>query len=157
MNKQTIGNVAKWSAVVIVVTGLLAAPAFAAETFGPYRATPVRVIDGDTLELNVYTWPGETHRAMVRLGGVDTPEMNAKDQCERSLAEAAKAFTNKWAATPNRFGDVPLVSVVRLHLGKYAGRYVARVENQSGADLSTALIEAGHGRPYDGGKREAWC
>ena len=42
-----------------------------------------------------------------------------------------------------------------LH-GKYAGRIVAQVL-VGGEDLEEMIIEAGLGRPYEGGAREGWC
>ena len=49
------------------------------------------------------------------------------------------------------------VVLLDVEQGKYAGRVVAGVRLADGRDLATVLIEAGRGRPYDGGKRESWC
>ena len=49
------------------------------------------------------------------------------------------------------------VMLFNVKKGKYAGRVVARVQLTDGNDLTTLLVEAGHARPYDGGKRKGWC
>jgi endonuclease YncB( thermonuclease family) len=36
---------------------------------GPYRATVVKVLDGDTVQLEVGLWPGLTQRINLRLVG----------------------------------------------------------------------------------------
>jgi len=48
---------------------------------------------------------------------------------------------------------IPLYLLVR----RRAGRVVARIHTPDGADLSTALVTAGLGRPYAGGRRRSWC
>ena len=44
-----------------------------------------------------------------------------------------------------------------IKLGKFAGRVLASVQLETGADLAEQLIEKGHARPYDGGARQGWC
>ena len=114
--------------------------------------TPARVVsvyDGDSIKVEAEIWPGLTWSGSVRVDGVDTPEIRGKCDAEKAAAVAARDFV---AA---RAGD--RVTLYDVQLGKYAGRVVARVQLDDGADLTHALIDAGHGRPYDGGKREGWC
>lgn len=112
-------------------------------------ATVDRVIDGDTVELSVNIWPGLTQQISLRLDGVNTPEKRGSDQCEKAAAKEASAFTDGLLAGQR-------VTVTGVRLGKYAGRVLGRI-SVDGVDLGDALIAAGHARPYDGGKREAWC
>ena len=129
---------------------LLAGVAGAAETYGPYTATVVRVVDGDTVEVEVALWPGLVQRISLRLEGVNTPEKRGAPLCEKIAASQAEAFTRRFL----RLGQSVVVSGVRL--GKYAGRVLGRLA-VDGKDLGTALVAAGLARPYAGGKREPWC
>ena len=57
---------------------------------GPYTATVIRVIDGDTLEVRVELWPGLMAEYSVRVRGIDAPELRRVDcEQERLWGEAA--------------------------------------------------------------------
>jgi micrococcal nuclease len=122
-----------------------------AETYGPYRATVVRVIDGDSLEADVRLWPGLTQRISIRLDGVDTPEKNG-GPCEAGMARKASLFTNAWVSK----GREVVLSDVRPD--KYGGRVVGRVRREGKVEsLGSALVAAGHAREYSAGKKGKWC
>ena len=125
---------------------LMLATSAAAQT----PATVVSVYDGDTFTADVDIWPGLTWQGGVRVDGVDIPEIRGGCDTEKQLALDAREH----ARTLLERGGVTLHDVRR---GKYAGRVVARVILSDGTDLADALIEAGLGRPYEGGKREGWC
>lgn len=65
------------------------------------------------------------------------------------MAGKAKAFTRA------KLKDAKRVELVRFPPDRY-GRTLARVY-LDGRDLADLLIEAGLGRPYDGGRRASWC
>ena len=114
-------------------------------------AIVVKVYDGDTITVEADIWPGLIWRGSVRVDGVDTPEIRAKCPEEKVLALKAKAFV---------LHRTPIGSTVELSgvkRGKYAGRVVAKVEDEQGRDLTDALIAEGLGRRYDGAARESWC
>lgn len=117
---------------------------------GPVPAEVIEVTDGDTLVARARIWLGQDLQTRVRLDGVDTPELSGKCEEERRLARKAKAFVT--ATVGGR-----QVTLSAIQYGKYAGRVVARVHTSSGEDLSAALIGAGLGRAYNGGKRAPWC
>jgi micrococcal nuclease len=122
-----------------------------AENYGPYLATVLRVIDGDSVEADVELWPGLTQRINIRLDGIDTPEMDGP-QCEKEMAWRATKFTNDWVAG----SDKVILSEVRPD--KYGGRVLGKVRMEGKvASLGAALISAGLAREYDGGKKEKWC
>jgi micrococcal nuclease len=126
---------------------LLAAPSGAAQLYGPYRAEILRVVDGDTLEMDIDLWPSLRARSLVRLKGLDTPELRGP-ACERSLAQRARDYLATLA--------IGAAQVDLVEPDKFGGRIDARVTAR-GVDLVSAMIEGGHGRPYDGGKRGPWC
>jgi len=58
---------------------------------GPYTATVIRVIDGDTLEVRVELWPGLLADYSIRVRGIDAPELRRVDcEEERLWGEAAR-------------------------------------------------------------------
>ncbi len=130
---------------------LVATPGTGAERLpGPVSATVVRVIDGDTVLVRAKIWLGQQVETLVRLSGVDTPELRGACAAERELAARARDFV----AARLVDGQVKLSEI---EYGKYSGRVVARLQTPAGEDLGRELIAAGLGRPYDGGGRAAWC
>lgn len=118
---------------------------------GPIVAEVIRVIDGDTIEVRAYIWIDQHLTTMVRLDGIDTPELRGRCDAERDQARQAKALVS---------GHLPPGSRVTLHqiaTGKYAGRVVARVLNESNQDIGEILLTAGLARAYDGHTRSTWC
>jgi len=126
-------------------------PAIAAEVLsGPVAAQVLRVLDGDTIAVRVRIWPGHQVETLVRLKGIDAPELKARCERERVLAHGALRFLE--AHVGER-----AIWLTDIHLGKYAGRVLARVTMATGADLSAQLMAAGFARAYTGGRRASWC
>jgi hypothetical protein len=48
------------------------------------------------------------------------------------------------------------VSIARVSLDKYGGRVLADASAATG-DVASALLAAGHARPYAGRQRQSWC
>jgi endonuclease YncB( thermonuclease family) len=115
-----------------------------------YPAEVLRVIDGDTFEARVPLWPGLDVTTRVRIRDLDTPELRARCDAERRLAFAARDELQ-------RLLDRGAVGVARVTLDKYGGRVVADVSADAVPDIAAALIAAGLGRRYDGGRRVSWC
>ena len=133
---------------------LLLLPSFsasAAETYGPYEAEVVRVIDGDTVAVRVHLWPGLTKNIKLRLDGVNTPETHRAPECEKRLGRKATEFTRQF------IGAAHMVRVSDVHLGKFAGRALGKLEVPGKGDLGKALLAAGLAREYHGGRRGRWC
>lgn len=121
-------------------------------TYGPYRAEVIKVKDGDTVLLDVAIWPNLTKRISLRLNGVNTAEKRGKGVtgCEKKAAQKSTEFTQQFLKNSK------FVFVSGVKLGKYAGRALGNI-SKGKQDLGKALLEAGHARPYSGGKRESWC
>lgn len=136
----------------LLVAGALAAlgVAVAPDTLpGPIPARVVRVVDGDTVEVEAQIWLGQTVQTHVRLRGVDTPELRGRCAEERNKAQAARDLLSA------RIG--PQVMLLDVGFDKYAGRVVARLQSLQGQDMAAELVKAGLARPYDGGGRTPWC
>jgi hypothetical protein len=49
------------------------------------------------------------------------------------------------------------VAIYNIGPDKYGGRVVADVATGKTANVSSALVAAGHARMYLGGRRQGWC
>ena len=117
---------------------------------GPYSAVVERVVDGDTLAVRVRIWVGQDVGVLVRLRGIDAPELRGRCDSEtRRAGEAAMALGRLVAEVTVRLSQV--------EGDKYFGRVVADVTTASGEDVADMLLADGFARAYDGGARAQWC
>ena len=129
----------------------LLVPSFAGESEtlpGPIPAELIRVVDGDTIHVRAHIWPDHSVDVMVRLEGIDAPEIHRPDcRAERALAEQAK----------NEIENITDTSVTlhNVHLGKYAGRVVAQARLPNGINLAEHLVEKG--LAHSETARRNWC
>ena len=114
----------------------------------PLRTPPA--YDGDTLRITMPGLPPELSEMLVRVAGVDTPEIKGRCEAEKTLAIQARDFVIR------SLGEARSVSFCNPKWGKYAGRVLADVM-VDGKSLAVMLIERSLGRSYDGRKREGWC
>jgi endonuclease YncB( thermonuclease family) len=123
---------------MLVAAVLAAAPAHAAEVLaGPYPAEIVRIVDGDTVEARVRVWLGVDVTALVRIRGIDAPELRGRCPGEPQAAEAARDHLAAMLAG----GRVWLSEIGH---DKYGQRVNARLRLASGADVAEAMLAAGH-------------
>lgn len=119
----------------------------------PYSAVVdavIFVIDGDTFRVDIRGWPAVAGENIpVRVYGVDTPEIWGQCDEEKERAVQAREYTEELLFQARH------IELYNLDRDKYF-RLVADVEID-GLDLTSALIESGHGRPYSGGTRLGWC
>jgi endonuclease YncB( thermonuclease family) len=122
-------------------------------TANPYPVKVLRVIDGDTIEIEARFLPPELKQKLsIRVLGVDTPEKGHRAQCpqEAALAERASAYTKSLIAS----GQPVEIDIVGWD--KYGGRILGAVR-VGGQDLTQGLIANGLARPYHGEKKSSWC
>lgn len=109
-----------------------------------YPALVTRVVDSDTLRLQIDCGFCIHCDITVRLAGLNCPERNTVK------GKAAAQFTADWLA--KRLGKIT-VRTVKDKTEKY-GRYLAHVwDIEANECLNAVLLDAGHAKPYDGGKR----
>ncbi len=112
-------------------------------------AVVVRVIDGDSLVVNVPSFPAIVgYKITVRIAGCDTPELRDKRPGIRALAQNARTLTASMAAP----GSIVWLRDIRRD--KYF-RLLTRVETDNG-DIGEELVRQGFAVPYEGGKKAAW-
>jgi endonuclease YncB( thermonuclease family) len=138
--------------LALVVLLALLSPAFAAGE--SYRASVVRVVDGDTLVVRVPSWRRTPFEQMaVRISAIDTPESQmppGKCALEVTRGHAASAFAKTLAAPGDK------VTLIYHGPDKYF-RIDADVRLKDGRDWAAVMIGAGLARPYDGGTKSSWC
>jgi len=136
-----------------LVLCIAACVAIAAPPSVPYPARVVRVIDADTLDLDVAVWPDITVRTRVRLAGVNAPESGGAGvtACELAAGRRAKAYTEQWV----RLSRTDSLAVTITGTDKY-GRTLGRIV-AGNRDLAEQLVGTGHARRYAGGRRAPWC
>lgn len=137
------------SAVLALILGV-GGVAIAEEISGPVAADVIRVIDGDTLAVRARIWIGLDLVVSARIRGIDTPELNGECDREKALAAAARTHLAGVVAAGK-------IRMRRIENDKYAGRVLADIVTDDGADLRQAMLESGLARPYDGGSRDPWC
>jgi micrococcal nuclease len=113
-----------------------------------YRATVQRVIDADTLVLDI-DLGFHVHRIeTVRLSGIDAPERHTVEGAH------ARVYVEDWLTLRTSNGRIPLLVHTNRDRGDKYGRMLATIHPiDNGPSLNDWLIEQGHARPYDGGKR----
>lgn len=103
---------------------------------------PVAVVDGDSVRL--------AGLGLVRLEGVDTPELDGDCAQEEALARRAAA------RLAELLGDGPVVVTWGGWRREKYGRPLVRI-SAGGRGVAETLIAEGLGRPYAGGERAGWC
>lgn len=101
-----------------------------------YRATVRRIVDGDTLDLDVdMGFRAWRLKERFRLAGINAPESN------RAASAAAGRAARDWLAE-----TIPVGSVVTIETAKDPdnfGRWIATVWRDD-LNINDALVEAGH-------------
>ena len=136
-------------AILLSLTSSAGAMDFAMRQIkGPIAADVLRVLDGDTVEVRAYPWPQQSVDVLVRLRGIDAPEIHSKCAAERVKAEIAKDRLSGMIGGQNH------VLLTDIGGDKYFGRVVANLGLEDGEDAASTLILENLVQPYDGGHKE---
>jgi micrococcal nuclease len=100
-----------------------------------------KVVDGDTVDLDLDLGFSLTLRQRVRLYGIDAPELRSKDPQEKIKGQESQAFVSQWF---ERAGTV----LVRTTKEEKYGRMLADCYRDGAPSLCTELLERGLARPY---------
>lgn len=118
-----------------------------------YKATVVKVVDGDTVQIKAPWVPAPIKpQVSIRIFGVDTPEKGFRAQCpaEDAKGHAATVFTTDLVAKAKK------IQYVLYDWDKYGGRVLGDVL-LDGKSLRAQLIANGYAREYFGGAKQSWC
>lgn len=112
-----------------------------------------RIIDGDTIEINVENLPPPLHIIHVRINGIDTPEKNALAKCEKERILGLKASLK----LKELIGNSKTLLLRNVKYDKYGGRILADVYVNH-IDIGKAMLESKLAVPYKGlGPKHDWC
>ena len=117
-----------------------------------YRCKVVRIIDGDTVDVDIDLGFGVwLHKERVRLYGIDTPESRTRDLEEKKYGLAAKDFL-----TGMLDDDQIILKTHKDKTGKF-GRILGelwRTSNYTDKSINTYMIEKHHAVVYSGQSKE---
>ena len=109
-----------------------------------FKAKVRRVVDGDTLDVEIDLGFNLTLNERIRLIGVDTPETRTRDPVEKANGLKSKRFVEDFVGSGN--------VMIKVHgFGKF-GRPLADLYVDDGC-LKERLVNLGYAAPYFGGKR----
>ena len=121
-----------------------------------FRVTEiVKVLDGDTIDVEIDLGFDLYKKERVRIAGVDTPEKRTRDLEEKELGiDATNWLKEKLEST--LAGDDELTIRTELHggVGKY-GRLLGWLYiGEESISLNEQMIDEGYAWPYDGGTKQ---
>jgi len=113
-----------------------------------YKCKLVRVIDGDTVDIDIDLGFGVWLRKQrIRMYGIDTPESRTRDLEEKKYGLAAKEFLQKWTGA----GEL----TIKTHKdakGKY-GRILGEIYSFD-TNVNDKMVEECHAVGYHGQSKE---
>ena len=118
------------------------------DCFHIYRAEVLRVLDGDTVDVNVDLGFGVYTKQRLRIYGVNSPEKDTE------AGKAALQFVSETLYGASEVHIRTMKQSIRSDAEKKEkyGRYLVQLV-VDGESLDSIIIKAGHGQAYFGGKR----
>jgi micrococcal nuclease len=110
----------------------------------------VHAYDGDTIHV-VFKMPhsNEYNKWVIRMMGIDTPEIKAKNTNEKQLAVKARDFLRDLILDK-------IIIIECLDFDKY-GRLLGNLFIEGNdVSISNMMIEKGYAKAYDGGTKNKW-
>ena len=118
-----------------------------------YRCKLLRVVDGDTIDVNLDLGFNVWHKARVRMLGIDTPESRTRNLEEKAMGLASKARLK--ALLKGNKVEIEC-SKEKGKFGRVLGIVWATDKEGNRTNCNDQLCAEGHARPYFGGKKKAW-
>jgi micrococcal nuclease len=122
-----------------------------------YKATVVKVIDGDTVDVDIDLGFGIVMKdERVRIMGIDTPESRTSDDTEKLFGEAAKSrvieLLGEGAILKTQINKDS--SNMKGKFGRILGDFIVEEFEGQPRLLTEVLIEEHHAVVYMGGSKE---
>ncbi len=118
-----------------------------------YKATLLKVIDGDTFDILIDLGFSIQHKIRVRINGIDTPEVSTekgrlvRDELRALLPVGTSLFVTTFKDPSDKYGRW-LASVEVEDVAIFKSMY-----NVCGtSDIATYLLKTGNAVEYNGGK-----
>ena len=111
-----------------------------------YNANVIRVIDGDTVDLDIdLGFKTYLHSVRCRLIGIDTPESRGKKKCESGL-KAKELVTQELTGQTVRIRSYK-DETTDINSDSF-GRWLVRIYLENGTDYNQSLIDRGFAVPF---------
>lgn len=117
-----------------------------------YNATVIRWLDGDSVEVVIDLGLRISITTVLRLAGIDTPEMHSPILEERQKASQARIRAGELCPV----GSTNIVETLKPDSRDKYGRWLGDIRFRDGnslVSLASTLIAEGLGKAYDGGKK----
>lgn len=146
-----------WLGAAAICGGAAPAGASGGDTpYSQYYGTVERVIDGDTLVVQIRVWPRLTAQYAVRVRGIDAPETH-RPECPAERARGAATATFLARLYPPGL----TVRLDDVEPGAFSGRIVADLSRSDGdrwLSLRDEMISGGMAAAWMPGRpRTPWC
>ena len=115
-----------------------------------YKAELDRVIDGDTIDVNIDLGFDITVHKRIRLAGIDTPESRTRDLEEKKRGLASKARLVELLDT----GDLVVESQEVDKYGRVLGVLHIYPKDDLPFNINETLVKEGYAVEYWGGKKK---
>jgi len=106
----------------------------------------IKIVDGDTIDIEIDLGFSLTKKERVRLAGIDTPESRTRDLDEKAEGLLAKSFLEK------QLDEAVDLRVKTEKDGKY-GRMLGWLHDGN-KNINKYMVIKGYAWDYDGGKKE---
>tara|TARA_R100001015_G_C4563523_1_gene122919 strand:- start:338 stop:739 length:402 start_codon:yes stop_codon:yes gene_type:complete len=108
----------------------------------------VKVVDGDTVDVNIDLGFSLTKKERVRVAGIDSPESRTSDGDEKKFGIEAKIVLER------KLREAEVLTIATEKDGKY-GRMLGWIyADGSPVSVNQLMIDEGYAWAYDGGKKE---
>ena len=125
-----------------------------------YRAKILRVVDGDTVDVDIDLGFGVwMHKERVRMMGIDTPESRTRDKVEKKFGLASKEYVKAYLP----IGSMQVLKTEidksgedkKGKFGRILGDFlVYDGEQDAQRKLTEIMIDQGYGVAYFGGSKD---
>ena len=111
-----------------------------------YKAQLIKVVDGDTIEVDFDLGFGVWLRNQrIRLYGIDTPESRTSDKEEKARGLISKAKLNELLSNSKY-----LTVETEIDPEEKYGRILGRIETDDGVNVNDWMVEQCYAVPYSG-------
>ena len=116
-----------------------------------YNVTVVKVVDGDTIDVDIDLGFGMTYKKQrVRMMGIDTPESRTRDLVEKKFGKASKKHLKDLLENAD---SLSLTSHDKGKFGRILGEIFAH-HNDEEISINQQMIDDHHAVDYGGGNKE---
>ena len=108
------------------------------------KARFCNIYDGDTCDVVIF-YHNQYYRWDCRLLGIDTPEIRSE---HKDIAIEAREYLRSLIEGKELY--------IECHRFDKYGRLLVEMFDEDGISISQKMIQSGHAKEYDGGKKPSW-